>query len=754
MAEAKAAGKSVVIVESPAKAKTINKILGDDFVVKACMGHVRDLPARKLGIDVDNNFEPTYRDIPTRKKTLQELKSFTRKAPAVYLASDPDREGEAIAWHLAEALAVPAKKLKRVTFNEITKKAVAAAFQKPAEISMDMVNAQQARRILDRIVGYRLSPLLWKKIGKGLSAGRVQSVAVKLIVDREREILAFKKDEYWSIDARLHPADPKKAFLASLKEVEGVTPKKAEGGAKKDILVPNEAAAKGLVDELRGATYTVEGVDKKEKIESPPPPFTTSLLQQQASIRLHFSTKKTMMLAQQLYEGVDLPDEGTVGLITYMRTDSFRISDEAMTEIRSFVKQEFTEKYLEPSPRVTKSKKEAQDAHEAIRPTHVDRRPESLRSVLSPDQWKLYRMIWERAVATQMKSAVYAVTEAQIKAGRARFAARGRELVFDGHTRLTGHTLPEDEQILPALRQGQRLDLLDLHPEQHFTQPPPRFSEATLVKTLEKFGIGRPSTYAPIISTIQDRGYVRKEKRRFHATELGTLVTEKLAAHFADIMDVQFTSRMEEDLDRIEEAHANWVDVVREFYDPFTKDLEKAQAEMASEKDQTPEDAGPCEKCGKPMKVRWSRSGKFLGCSGFPECKNTKSLDTETTDEKCEKCGAAMRIRSGPRGRFLACSAYPECKNTKSLSASGQKLPEIDIPEPCDQCGAKMVPRLGRRGPFIACSAYPKCRNTRSFSKEVLAELKAEHAARKAASEAAGEKVDPEEKAELDDEEG
>ncbi|MBI5368281.1 MAG: type I DNA topoisomerase [Planctomycetes bacterium] len=700
-------GKSLVIVESPAKAKTINKILGAKFVVKACMGHVRDLPERRIGIDLEHDFAPEYRVIKTRKDTVKELKAETKKADAVYLAPDPDREGEAIAWHLFEALKLTEENSFRVVFNEITKKAVLDAFKHPGKIVMDRVNAQQARRILDRIVGYKLSPLLWKKVARGLSAGRVQSVATRLVVDREKEIKAFKADEYWSLQARLSGKDPAAKFLADLRKFDD-----------KDPVLGNAESVKTVVEALHGAAYVVGEVAKKEKKDEPSSPFTTSLLQQQASIRLHFTPKRTMRIAQQLYEGMDIGEEGSVGLITYMRTDSVRIADDAMAEVRAFIPAHFGPQYLQPEPRTFKARKGAQEAHEAIRPTSAARVPEAIQQYLTEEQFRLYRLIWRRFVATQMTPARYLVTEAAIKAGRAAFLARGREMLFDGHTKISGHTLRKDEQILPSLDSGQNLTLHELLPAQHFTQPPPRFTEASLVKALEKAGIGRPSTYAPIISTIQERGYVSQEERRLHATELGTMVTEKLEASFADIMSSEFTSQMEEKLDLIEDGKP-WVSVLKEFYDVFTKDLERAQEEMGSEKGQADESAAPCEKCGKPMAKRWNKRGPFLGCSGYPECKTTRSMNPpEVTDQKCEKCGKMFVIRFGRNGRFMACEGYPECKNTRSLlAAKGGEGPLLQIDEKCEKCGSAMIVRSGRRGRFLACSAYPECKSTKPLPK-------------------------------------
>jgi DNA topoisomerase-1 len=722
-----AQGKPVVIVESPAKAKTINKILGTNYVVKACMGHVRDLPERKFGIQIDKDFAATYQTIKGKKKIVSELKKLTRSAETVYLAPDPDREGEAIAWHLVEELKIPPERARRVTFNEITQRGVLDAFKHPGEISMARVNAQQARRFLDRIVGYKLSPLLWKKVGRGLSAGRVQSVAVRLIVDREQEVKAFKPEEYWTIIAKLDKDGA--LFSATLTHLDGKEIGLAGDSTEKRPLIQLSSGetAKSLVEELQGGTFEVKEVRQRERQEQPPPPLTTSLLQQQASTRLHFSAKRTMRIAQQLYEGVELGSEGAVGLITYMRTDSFRIADEALTEVRELIGKDFGPAHVPEKPVLRAKRKGMQEAHEAIRPTYVNRKPDRLKSFLTEDQYRLYRLIWRRFTASQMKPAEYLLTEAEIHAGRATFAAKGRELKFDGFTALLGHALRKEEQILPPLSAGDRPALKDLLHERHFTEPPPRYTEASLVKALERFGIGRPSTYAPILSTIQDRGYVRNEERKLHPTELGTLINNKLVKHFNDIMDTGFTAKMEKDLDQIEDGEKKWTDVLRSFNDPFSVDLEKAKEEMESEKGR--EATGiVCEKCGKPMLIRWNKYGRFMGCSGFPECHSTKSLPSEEAKgEKCDLCQAPMVVKSGRLGRFLACTRYPDCRGTRSLPRGNKR---IEIPkewkEDCDKCGKPLRVRYGRRGGFIACSGYPDCKNTRRFPKDWSKELKPE----------------------------
>lgn len=707
----------MVIVESPAKAKTIGKYLGSSFFVCSSMGHVRDLPEKKLSVDVENNFTPEYKIMPSRKKLVSELLADSKKADTIYLASDLDREGEAIAWHLTKALEIPEEKTRRVTFNEITKDAILKAFQHPSPINMAKVNAQQARRILDRLVGYQISPILWKKISKGLSAGRVQSVAVRLIVEREKEIREFKSQEYWKITAELTVAAEDRDKIKDVKNFKALLQK----FNNENVEVKNESQSKVIIQELQKAAYIVANVKKQTKRNNAPPPFTTSLLQQQASTRLQFSAKKTMLIAQQLYEGIDIGAEGAVGLITYMRTDSFHISEQALASCRKLIVDVYGENYLPEKPNVHASdKKGTQGAHEAIRPTAAEHPPESIKNHLTKDQYKLYELIWNRFVASQMKPALYAVTDVEIAAGQYTFKAKGRELLFDGHTRVSGHELEKEEQILPPLEKDQRLELIELAPTQHFTQPPPRFTEASLVKTLEKLGIGRPSTYAAIISTIQERGYVKQEKRAFYATELGTLVTEKLIEHFSKIMDVKFTSHMEDELDKIEDEKIEWLNVLREFYDPFKTDLEKAAGEMKSVKG-TPEESNQmCTLCGKPMVIRWGRHGKFLGCSAFPTCKSTLPLDErgvpappETTDQKCEKCGSAMVVKTSRHGKFLACSAYPNCKNTKSLTGETTKVEPTN--EKCEKCGSPMVIRFSKRGRFMGCSAYPKCRNIKSL---------------------------------------
>jgi DNA topoisomerase-1 len=704
-------GKSLVIVESPAKAKTINKFLGKNYTVKASMGHVRDLPKGSIGIDIENEFKPKYQTIRGRGNTIATLKKAAKTAEKVYLAPDPDREGEAIAWHLVEALKLEPEKVFRVTFNEITKNAVREAFDHSGKISMARVNAQQARRILDRIVGYKLSPLLWKKIAKGLSAGRVQSVAVRLIVEREREITAFKPEEFWRLHAMLRPDEGSDPFKAELWKVKGKTPE-----------IKDKAQADALLGMLNEHPFMVSEVDRSKKTDRPLPPFSTSILQQQASIRLRFSARKTMLIAQQLYEGIDIGKEGSVGLITYMRTDAFHVAKEALDECREFISGNFAPEYLPEKPKVYASRKGAQAAHEAIRPTNAVRTPEQLKQYLTSDQYKLYKLIWERFVASQMTPARYDLTHIAIQAGELTFQAKGKVMIFDGHTKVLHPGKEKQDEVLPALEQDQELIRDSVEATQHFTQPPPRFSEATLVKALEKKGIGRPSTYANIISTIQDRGYVKLRERKFFATELGDVVITQLVKSFPALIDTEFTSGMEEKLDHIEEGELDWLQVLRDFYTIFSVDLEEAYEKMADLK-KDPEPAGrDCEKCGKPMVFRYNKSGRFIACSGYPDCKNTVSVDGDgevkkeaaiPTDETCEKCGSPMVIRSGRRGKFMACSAYPKCKNTISVDENLKPVRPQTTEIKCEKCASPMVVKYGRRGAFLACSAYPKCRNAK-----------------------------------------
>jgi DNA topoisomerase-1 len=704
--------KHVVIVESPAKAKTIEKYLGKDYHVEASMGHVRDLPPKALGVDIEHDFKPTYQLLKGKEKVLGRIRKAVQGAASVTMATDLDREGEAIAWHLCEALGLEAADVQRVIFHEITRPAIAEAFAHPGRINQAKVSAQEARRILDRLVGYKLSPLLWKKVAKGLSAGRVQSVAVRLLVEREREIRAFKPEEYWKIAATLSPKGQAQTFQALLAELDGAKFRPAAG---------DEARRVG--DALRRAAYRVLAVRRRRVQDKAPPPFITSQLQQAASTQLRFSARRTMSIAQQLYQGVELGSEGSVALITYMRTDSYHVAPQAQAAARDLIAGQFGADYLPEEPPVYRSRGRAQEAHEAIRPTDVSRTPEAVRPHLSRDDARLYELIWKRFVASQMRPAVWDVTDVDVEAAgggvRGLLKARGRLLVRDGHTRVTGLRLAEDEQQLPALAEGDGLDLKDLKETQHFTQPPPRYTEATLVKKLESLGIGRPSTYAAIISTIQDRGYARQEQRRFFATELGEVVTDKLVDHFPKVMDVKFTSHMEDELDEVEDAGADWIGVVREFWGPFSESLERAEDNMKSTKQEPVEDAGPCPQCQAPLVKRWSKGGPFLGCSKYPECTFTRPVEGEArpepkrTEHACERCGGAMLLRQNRRGEpFLGCENYPKCKSTLPCDAQGNPIRPTVTDLKCEKCGAAMVFKSGRRGPFFACSAYPKCRST------------------------------------------
>src|SRR6058998_1712402 len=696
--------RALVVVESPTKVKTIQKYLDSKFIVKASMGHVRDLPKSALGVDPKKGFKPKYVVASGKKKVLDDLKKAAERAEILYVATDPDREGEAIGWHLAQELPFEKKNIYRVTFNEITERAVKSAFLQPGKIDLKKVDAQQARRILDRLVGYSLSPLLWEKVQRGLSAGRVQSVAVRLIVDREREIQAFRPVEYWSLHARLEAKRPP-AFVAALREV---------AGEKADLR--NEEATRAVMASLDGATFVVKTVTRGERRRHPAPPFITSTLQQEAGRKLGFSAKKTMTLAQQLYEGIDIGEEGAVGLITYMRTDSVRIAAEAQAQAREWVTGRFGAEYLPASPPVYKSRGSAQEAHEAIRPSDTTREPKHIARSLNKDQLALYRLIWERFLASQMNPAVYDTVSADIEAGRAIFRAQGQTLKFKGFTAVYVESREEEasddedaERAMPLLEEGERLTLLGLDPKQHFTQPPPRYSEAALIKALEELGIGRPSTYASILGTIiNDRGYVRRERRAIVPTELGMAVTDKLKPYFPEIMDVEFTAQMEDHLDKIEEGERTWVETVREFYEPFKRDLARAKKEMASEKAGEP--AGEaCPECGAELLRRRGRFGMFLACSAYPACRYTRDLkggeraEEQPTDETCPTCGKPMVIKHGRFGKFIACSGYPECKTTKPVTLG------IACPQP--GCTGQLTERRSRRGRvFFGCSAYPTCR--------------------------------------------
>lgn len=711
--------RRLVIVESPAKARTIGKYLGQDFRVRASVGHVRDLPTRELGVDIERDFEPKYVTIRGKGKVIQQLKREAEDAGEILLATDPDREGEAIAYHVAEQLGYAPRhdgrdgrdgRFRRILFHEITHDVIQNALEHPGAIDMRKVEAQQARRIVDRLVGYQVSPLLWKPIRPGLSAGRVQTVALRLIAEREDEIRAFTPEEYWSITALLDKADER--FEAKLHHIDG-----------RAFRLENETAATEVLDDVEAEPFVVTELKRRERLKNPPAPFTTSTLQQEAAKRLGFSAKQTMRVAQQLYEGVELGDEGAVGLITYMRTDSTRTAASAAASARAWVDSNFGSKYLPASARLWtgKQQKGAQEAHEAIRPTDAARHPDRVRRHLDPAQLKLYELIWLRFVASQMAPAVYDTTRVDFdlegKTGRRYlFRATGSVLKFDGFTRLYrearedgDHRTLDDLTPLPKLAEGERCALIELVPAQHFTQPPPRFSEASLVKELEKLGIGRPSTYAQIISTLRDRGYVRMEKKRFEPTPLGDTVVKMLVRLFPDLFSVGFTSEMEAVLDRIEEGDLGWRQVLREFYAPFRRQLEVGEQRKDAVLRQVAQAEGEsCPECGRPMVVRWNRYGRFLGCSGYPECRHTKSLDAEQRQEpkpigqKCPKCGAELVERSGRFGPFIACSNYPECKHTEPRTIPGLKCPR------CGQ-GAIGEKRTRRGKPFWGCTRYPDC---------------------------------------------
>jgi len=711
--------KSLIIVESPAKTRTLGSFVGRGYDIAASMGHVRDLPPSKLGVDIEHDFAPDYEPLAERKGTLANLRKQVKAAEAVYLASDPDREGEAIAWHLAQALKL--KDPRRIEFNEITRGAVQHALKHPRGIDMRRVDAQQARRILDRLVGYQLSPLLWRKLGRRtLSAGRVQSVAVKLACDREREIEAFQPQEYWDIFAHLTPVTEEYPFRAKLVEIDGAKGK-----------VDNGEQAASIADDARKQSYRVARVKRSDNSRRPLPPFITSTLQQDASVRLGMSPRRTMALAQQLYEGLEIGDEGPVGLITYMRTDSTRVAQEAQAEARAYISAQFGDNCLPERPRQFAARKGAQEAHEAIRPTSVSRTPDAVAQYLDPDQLRLYRLIWSRFIASQMANAVLDVMVVDAVGGPYLFRVTGQAVKFAGFMRVYSPSKAAEEGAeikLPVLQEGQELRLLDLETVQKFTEPPPRYTEASLVRVLEAKGIGRPSTYAPILATIRDRGYVYlddEKPKHLRPTDLGFVVTDQLAEHFPRIMDVQFTARVEEQLDRVEQGENDWVQLLREFYGPFAEALSEAEERMGATEEKCPE-------CGKPLVIRTGKHGPFLACSGYPECRYTAPVggkdeskpEPQPTDEVCAECGKPMLLRTGRHGPFLGCSGYPECKHTRPPKAqgvgeeageasgdpaqAGAQAPQKDCPE----CGKPMLARRSRRGPFLGCSGYPTCRHT------------------------------------------
>jgi DNA topoisomerase-1 len=734
--------KGLVIVESPTKAKTIEKYLGKGYTVEASLGHVKDLPKSTLGVDVENDFDTEYIVIPGKEKVLAKLKKLALSADKIYLAPDPDREGEAMAAHLAEELGDGAKskkkkkksnkeqdgdgdRIQRVTFNEITKRAVQEAFEHPRHINRDLVDAQQARRVLDRLVGYQVSPLLWDKVRRGLSAGRVQTVALRLIVEREREIKAFEKKEYWTIDANLSAPKPP-AFDARFL-----------GKGEEKVEVNNAEEAEKIRAALETADWIVRTADKKERRRNATPPFTTSKLQQDSSRKLRFSVKRTMMIAQRLYEGVELGEEGSIGLITYMRTDSTRVAPEALTEVREYIGKEYGAQYLPESPNTFKEKKDSQGAHEAIRPSSAARHPDQIKQYLKEDEFKVYKLIWQRFVASQIMPAVFDQTTVDIDAKSGPevfwFRVTGSVLKFDGFLKVYEESKDnkdeEDEELkhkLPPLEPGQKLTLKALNPEQHFTEPPPRYNEASLVKELEERGIGRPSTYSAILSTIQERQYVQKLGGKFTPTEIGLVVTDLLVENFRDIFDIQYTARLEESLDEIEEGKETWTQALTDFYKKFEKDLKYAEKHMENIKRMEKPTDEKCERCGSPLVIKWGKHGSFYACSSYDKedpnsCTFTKEnpinlpdLDTadvqETTQEEyCENCGRVMVLKRGRFGQFMACTGYPDCKTTRRLD-QGKRVPDIPLDEKCPKCDRNLIIRHGRYGEFTSCSGYPECK--------------------------------------------
>ncbi len=682
----------LVIVESPAKAKTIKNYLGRDYEVLASMGHIRDLPRSSMGVNVKKNFQPLYLTIDGKEKIIKELKEAAKNSDQVFLATDPDREGEAISWHLAHLLGLSEDEMNRVTFEEITKSGVQKGMDEPRKIDRDLVDSQQARRILDRIVGYKLSPFLWKKVRRGLSAGRVQSVAVRLIVDREREIEAFTPEEYWMIDAILKPQGSQKTFSARLRTIDGV--------AADDFKIHNEEECRKIVEELDAETFAISDIKERQWKRAPEPPFITSTLQQDASRRFGFTARRTMRAAQELYEGVEVEGHGTVGLITYMRTDSLRISADAHNEAVDYIEKTFGAKYALKTPRAFKGRRAvaAQDAHEAIRPTMVEITPAIAMATLSSDQIRIYRLVWERFVASRMADSQLKTITVNVKAGKYQLRAAGTEVVFDGYAKLYEAATEEkkdSENILPQMTEETQLTKKELKSEQHFTQPPPRFSEASLIKALEENGIGRPSTYAPIISTILDRGYVERQQRAMVPTQLGMIVTDLMKEQFSDIVDVTFSAGMEKNLDRIEEGKADWVSVLEKFYSGFEDSLEKAEKDMEGKTLKVPDEVSDvvCELCGRNMVIKSGRYGKFLACPGYPECKNTKRIVVETPGI-CPKCGGKIIQRRSPKGRiYYSCEKGKEC---------GFMTWDEPTAEKCPKCGSVLFKKKGKT-PYLYC---------------------------------------------------
>jgi len=711
--------KSLLIVESPTKAKTLGRYLGKQFIVKASVGHIKDLPKNKLGIDVEHDFHPDYQVIRGKKKVIHDLSEAAKNAEAIYLGPDPDREGEAIAWHIADEVRVENKPVYRVLFYELTRGAIQKALENPLALNRSLYEAQQTRRILDRLVGYLISPILWQKVKRGLSAGRVQSVALRLLCERENEIRSFESQEYWTIEGRMVPGtapgeavegqEKPRSFSAQLARCE-----------KKKCRIPDVEEANRLLEALRPLSYTVQKVEKKKRTKSPPPPFITSTLQQEAARKFHSSARRTMSIAQKLYEGVEMGDEGAVGLITYMRTDSTRLSQEAVQAARALIEEVHGKDYLPAKPAVYKAKGRAQDAHEAVRPTDVRRTPEQAARFLSKEEARLYALIWKRFVASQMAPALYAQTTVDIVGGDYEFRAVGSVLEFDGYQVLyteshdNGEGSDKDDAWLPELKEGQPVLLEELIPKQHFTQPPPRFTEASLIRELEELGIGRPSTYATIVSTILDREYCRVENRRLLPTELGWLINNLLVKNFPDIVDVEFTARMEKSLDEVESGQYPYLKLLEDFYSQFARSVREAESSMLNLKTAGWPTSEPCPTCGRPLHIRLSRNGPFVACSGYPKCPFSSDFQRDEkggivlvaeaeTGEFCEKCNRPMVHRKGRFGTFLACSGYPACKNTRS--------PRTGIPCPREGCTGELVERVGKGGRhFYGCNRYPECK--------------------------------------------
>ena len=686
----------LVIVESPAKAKTINKYLGKNYTVIAAMGHMRDLPKSQLGIDIENNYEPKYITIRGKGDLMAKLKKAAKNADKIYLATDPDREGEAISWHLANILDIDTKKACRITFNEVTKSAVTASLKQARPIDENLVDAQQARRVLDRIVGYKLSPILWKKVKKGLSAGRVQSAATKLVVDREREIEAFEPKEYWTITAELSAKGDKKTIPARFYGIKG---------KKKELT--NSAETEKIKAQIKKADFVVTSANYSDKSQQPSPPFTTSTLQQEASRKLGFTSRRTMSAAQELYEGVSVPGKGTLGLITYMRTDSLRLNPESQVAARSIIGEKYGKEFLPKAARNYKTGKNAQDAHEAIRPTVPEIEPDMIKSSVSADLYKIYKLIWERFIASQMTNAVYSTLSAEFDANEVTFRASARTLKFAGYRAVYVDGSEENEEKdakkLPTLEEGMKLNASEIQDEQHFTEPPARYTEASLIKTMEENGIGRPSTYAPTITTILGRDYVRREKRMLKPTELGTIVTDIMAENFSDIVDVDFTANMEQQLDDIEDGGEKWVEVIDRFYKPFAVEVEKAEKEIEKVeiKDEVSDEI--CEKCGRNMVIKLGRFGKFLACPGFPECRNAKPI-LKDTGVKCPKCGARIVERRSQRGKkYFSCENAPNCDFL---------LWDEPVSTPCPKCGGVMSRKYLKKGSVTVCS-NPECESNK-----------------------------------------